>query len=78
MDHLPPDFERDLVQVLEPGDVRAAAEIINAATALDDDGLRVFLDLFAERVRLSSKPVRRAELQDFLRRSRQPGRADAP
>jgi len=78
MDHLPADFERELVQVLEPGDVHAAAEVIEAAGALDDDGLRVFLELFAERIRVSSKPVRRAELQDFLRRSRRAGHPGAP
>jgi hypothetical protein len=67
--HLPPGFADDLARVLEPGHHEAAAEIIDAATRLDDSRLGVFLALFAERVRSSARPVRREELAAFLRRS---------
>jgi len=66
MEHLPPDFAESLAQVLEPSDRDAAAGIIEAAGALDDEGLRIFLDLFAQRVRESGVPIRHAELQGFL------------
>jgi hypothetical protein len=66
MDHLPPQFADDLAQVLEPSHREAAAAIIEAASKLDDDGLRKFLELFAQRVRESAAPVTHAELQDFL------------
>jgi hypothetical protein len=75
MDHLPPEFAEDLAQVLEPSHRGAAAEIIAAATALDDEGLRTFLELFAQRVRQSGEPVTHAEMQGFLvasKRSRRP------
>ena len=36
------------------------------ATALDDVGLHMFLDLFAQRVRESRAPITHAELQRFL------------
>ena len=70
MDQLPPDFAETLARVLEPGDEAAAAEVIKAATRLDDDGLQMFLERFAVRVRSSSAPVRREELQRFLRAAR--------
>jgi len=77
MKHLPPDFAHDLAQVLEPAHRGAAAGIIKAASALDDEGLRTFLDLFAQRVRESEKPITHTELQAFLvaskRSSRPPG-----
>jgi hypothetical protein len=74
MDHLPPRFADDLAQVLEPSHREAAAGIIEAASKLDDDGLRKFLELFAQRVRESAAPVTHAELQDFLSASvRRPG-----
>jgi hypothetical protein len=77
MKHLPPDFAEDLAQVLEPAHRGAAAGIIKAASALDDEGLRTFLELFAERVRESGAPVTRTELEGFLlaskRSSRPPG-----
>ncbi len=66
MEHLPPDFAENLAQVLEPSHRDAAAGIIAAAVALDDEGLRIFLDLFAQRVRESGVPIRHAELQGFL------------
>ncbi len=66
MQHLPPNFADDLAQVLEPSDRGAAAGIIEAATSLNDEGLRTFLELFAQRVRASAKPVTQGELQRFL------------
>jgi hypothetical protein len=66
MNQLPPDFADDLAQVLEPADLGAAAGIIKAASALDDVGLRTFLELFAQRVRESEKPITHAELNGFL------------
>ena len=77
MKHLPPDFAEDLAQVLEPADRGEAAGIIKDASALDDEGLRVFLELFAERVRESAVPITHAELKGFLvaskKSSRPPG-----
>ena len=66
MQHLPPDFAQDLAQVLEPAHRGAAAGIIKAASALDDEGLRTFLELFAQRVRESGAPITHAELKGFL------------
>jgi hypothetical protein len=64
--HLPPNFAEDLAQVLDPAHRGAAAGIIEAASALDDEGLRTFLELFAQRVRESGKPITHGELQSFL------------
>jgi hypothetical protein len=75
---LPPDFAERLAEVLEPGDRAAASGIIEAATRLDDDGLRIFLEMFGARVRDSGALVRQEELQDFLRASRKGGRATSP
>ena len=74
MEGLPSGFAEQLFQVLEPGDEAAVAEIIEGAIALDDDGLRKFLELFAERVRSSAKPIRKDELRNYLRMSMQGGR----
>jgi hypothetical protein len=70
MQHLPPNFADDLAEVLEPSHRDAAAGIIEAATALDDEGLRTFLELFAQRVRASGRPITQGELQRFLTASR--------
>jgi hypothetical protein len=78
MSHLPSDFADTLAQVLEPGDRAAAATIIRAATRLDDDGLRVFLELFSARVLASQAPIREKELLKFLRASRKGGRGASP
>jgi hypothetical protein len=75
MRELPHDFAETLARVLEPGHEDATAGVIEAATLLDDDGLRLFLELFAARVRASSAPVRYEELHGFLRVA---GRASAP
>jgi len=75
MEHLPPNFAEELAQVLEPSQRGAAAGIIEAATALDDEGLRVFLDLFAQRVRESAQPISHADLQRFLAAARKSRRA---
>lgn len=80
MRDLPDDFASTLARVLDPRSRDAAAEIIEAATMLDDEGLRVFLQLFAARVRGSAEPVRSEELRGFLESSARArgGRADAP
>jgi len=72
---LPEDFADTLSRVLEPGHREAAAGVIEAATRLDDEGLRRFLELFAARVRASAAPIRYEEMRSFLRRA---GRASAP
>ena len=69
MSALPDEFAETLARVLEPGHHEAAAEVIEAATMLDDEGLRVFLQLFAGRVRESAAPVRSDELRTFLQRA---------
>jgi hypothetical protein len=75
MQHLPPNFAHDLARVLEPSHRGAAAGIIEAATALDDEGLRTFLELFAQRVRASSRPITQGELQRFLAASKKSPRS---
>jgi len=75
MEPLPPGFARQLAQVLAPGEEGAAAEVIQAAIRLDDARLGNFLELLAERVRSSARPITRAELRDFLRVSAKGGRA---
>lgn len=67
MGTLPDDFADTLSKVLEPGDREAAAGVIEAATLLDDEGLRRFLELFATRIRASHAPIRYEELRGFLR-----------
>ena len=69
MGELPDDFAESLNRVLDPNQRDAAAEIIEAATMLDDVGLRRFLHLFAARVRASKSPVRADELRTFLQES---------
>jgi hypothetical protein len=69
MRELPDDFADTLARVLEPGHREASAEIIEAATRLDDEGLRRFLQLFAARVRASDAPIRAGELRKFLQRA---------
>ena len=73
MSALPDEFAETLARVLEPTQRAVAAEIIEAATMLDDDGLRVFLRLFAGRVRASGAPVRSDELRTFLHRAAHAG-----
>jgi hypothetical protein len=75
MEPLPPDFARQLAQVLEPGDEGAAAEVIEAATRLDDERLGKFLAMLAHRVRTSARPITRAEMRNFLSASTKGGRA---
>src|SRR5207302_1792301 len=78
---LPDDFAASLTRVLDPAQREAAAEIIEAATMLDDVGLRRFLQLFAARVRASDEPIRADELRRYLQRAararRWPARAIA-
>ena len=74
MTHLPPNFAEDLAQVLEPAHRGEAAGIIKAATALEDEGLRMFLELFAERVRKSAVPITHVQLKGFLEASKKSSR----
>ena len=67
--NLPDDFAGSLARVMDPRQQAAAAEIIEAATMLDDVGLRRFLRLFAERVRASDAPVRAEELRRYLQQA---------
>ena len=67
MPELPDDFADTLARVLEPGQGEAAAAVIEAATLLDDAGLRRFLEFFAARIRESAAPVSHEELHSFLR-----------
>ena len=69
MRELPDDFADSLARVLDPRHREAAAEIIEAATMLDDIGLRRFLQLFAARVRASDAPIRADELRKFLQQA---------
>jgi hypothetical protein len=77
MEHLPPDFAKAIVRVIEPGREAAVAEIIEAATLLDDEALRIFLEKFAERVRASPKPVTPQELLQFLHEVTSGGQSSA-
>ena len=78
MRQLPDDFADSLSRVLDPRDHEAAAEILEAATMLDDTGLRRFLSLFADRVRESNRPVRADELRAFLEQAARGPRKGAP
>ena len=73
MDQLPADFAETLARVVEPGQEEAVASVIEAATQLDDDGLRVFLKRFATRVRSSPAPVTGDELLRFLPQPKEGG-----
>jgi hypothetical protein len=75
MEHLPPDFAEDLAKVLEPAHRGEAAAIIAAASSLDDEDLRTFLELFAQRVRASAAFITHRELQGFLEASKESRRA---
>jgi hypothetical protein len=75
MTHLPSDFAEDLAQVLEPSHRGLAAGIIEDASRLDDEGLRTFLELFAQRVRESGQPITHAEMHGFLVAARESGPA---
>ncbi|HEV2027096.1 MAG TPA: hypothetical protein VGS16_01025 [Candidatus Dormibacteraeota bacterium] len=66
MSGLPDDFAETLARVVEPGHHEAVANVIEAATLLDDVGLRRFLELFATRIRASSALVTYEELHGFL------------
>ena len=74
MEPLPPDFAKQLLQVLEPGGEGAAAEVIGQAIHLDDARLGKFLVLLADRIRSSAKPVTENELRGLLRASTAGGR----
>jgi hypothetical protein len=78
MEHLPPDFERQVARLVAAGDEAEVARVIRAATALDDERLRVFLELFGERVRDSADPLRGRELERLLRVARDGPPPDEP
>ena len=69
MGELPDDFADSLSRVVDPRQQEAAAEIIEAATMLDDVGLRRFLQLFAGRVRASPALITADELRRFLQQA---------
>jgi hypothetical protein len=69
MGELPDDFADSVSRVVDPRHQEAAAEIIEAATMLDDVGLRRFLQLFAARVRASAAPISADELRRFLQQA---------
>lgn len=69
MRELPADFADTLARVIDPHHQEAAAEIIEAATMLDDVGLRRFLQLFSARVRASDAPIRTDELRKYLQQA---------
>ena len=77
MDLLPADFAEMLASVLETGQQKRIAEIIEAATRLDDDALRIFLERFASRVRESPAPVKAQELLGFLNTLEKGGQSTA-
>jgi hypothetical protein len=77
MEPLPPGFAKQLLQVIEPGDEGAAAEVIGAAIHLDDARLGKFLELLADRVRSSARPITELELRDLLKKSTKPERPPA-
>ncbi|MDQ6720433.1 MAG: hypothetical protein M3003_06525 [Candidatus Dormibacteraeota bacterium] len=78
MDQLSDDFAEALARVVEPGDQAGVAEVIQAATQLDDAGLRIFLEKFAARIRLSPRLLKHEELLQFLQAAKEPGGASAP
>src|SRR5262245_41164580 len=63
MEPLPPDFAKQLLHVIEPGDEGAAAEVIGAAIHLDDVRLGKFLELLADRIRSSTELITEDELR---------------
>ena len=69
MRELPDDFADSLGRVLDPMHRDVAAEIIEAATMLDDVGLRRFLQLFAARIRASDAPIKADELRKYLQQA---------
>ncbi|MEA2657387.1 MAG: hypothetical protein QOI23_2752 [Chloroflexota bacterium] len=70
MGELPPDFADMLARIVEPAHQADVAGIIESATQLDDDGLRKFLQKFADRVRASAAPLTREELHSLLEESK--------
>lgn len=77
MEHLPADFAKAVVRVVEPGKEAAVAKVIEAATLLDDEELRIFLEKFARRIRASPKPVTPQELVQFLHEVTSGGQSSA-
>jgi hypothetical protein len=73
VDQLPGDFAEMLATVLEPGQERRIAAIIETASSLDDDALRIFLDSLAARIRDSPAPIKPKELMSFLQAAKRGG-----
>ncbi len=69
MRSLPDDFADELARVIDPREHEAVAGIIEAATMLDDEGLRKFLASFASRVRASRGAVSAIELRRLLQQA---------
>jgi hypothetical protein len=67
---LPANFAQMLAEVLEPGSEAAAASIVAAASALDDDALRCFLDRVADDVRRLGRRLSSDDLRVALERCR--------
>jgi hypothetical protein len=78
MDQLPPDFAETLERVVEPGHQAEVAKVIEAATRLDDHGLRIFLEKFAARIRSSPARIKSEELARLLNASKDGGSTNAP
>ena len=77
MDQLPPDFAKALASVIEPGKEASVAKVIEMATLLNDEELRIFLEKFATRVRASPEAVTPQELVQLLREVIEGGRPSA-
>ena len=77
MDQLPPDFANALGSVIEPGKEAAVAKVIEMATLLNDEELRIFLEKFATRVRASPEPLTPQELVQFLNEVTHGGQSSA-
>src|SRR5260370_23329799 len=69
MEPLPPDFAKQLLQVIEPGGEGVAAEVIGAAIHMDDASLGKFLELLADGGRSSARPTTEPDRPDLLMKS---------
>ncbi len=64
---LPPNFASLLSRVLAPGEADAAAEVIQEALSLDDEGLAAFLEAVSARMaQPDGLGVTAAELRSLL------------
>jgi hypothetical protein len=65
-DILPPGFADQLARLVRPGDQEAAAEVLSAAAALDEERLAGFLERLAARIRSGPEPLTADELGRLL------------